>query len=91
MVVGVWAGIVMRWQAYRKKRQAEGLELKPNRQGVYVVSDWTRHVDTGFRWLKVAAFASLFLWWTALSLGFLFGGEAGARTVVLTVFGWLGY
>ena len=91
MVVGVWAGIVARWQSYRKKRHDEGLELKPNSQGVYVVSDWTRHVDTAFRWGRRFVYFTGFAWWTALSLGFLIGGVEGARAVVETVFAWLVY
>lgn len=91
VVVGVWAGIVARWQSYRKERHQRGLELKPNRQGVYVASDWTRYVDLSALWLKRGIMAFGFLWWTVLSLGFLFGGKEGATLVVNTVFDWLVY
>ena len=89
VVVGIWIGIAARWQTYRKKRRDEGLELKPDRRGVYVVSDWTAHVDTAAVWLRNFAFVTLFLWWSVLSLAFLFFGKEGATSVVYAVFGLL--
>lgn len=75
VVVGVWAGIAARWAAYRKRRHEEGLSLKQNRDGVYVVSDWTRHVDTGAIWIRNAVYGFTFALWTVMGGTYVFFGR----------------
>lgn len=85
-MVGVWAGIVARWQSYRKERHQRGLELKPNRQGVYVASDWTAHVDKGAGWIRNAAYGFVFLLWTVMGGAYLFWGRDGLQWLASQAF-----
>lgn len=61
IVVALWAALAEHWAEFRKRRAANGLQLKQNRRGVYVVSDWAARVENALRrawnialWLTIA-------------------------------------
>lgn len=60
LLLALWLFLVERWEAFRKGRT---LLLKQNRQGVYVVKDWTAKVNAAARFIRNANYALMVLIW----------------------------
>lgn len=75
LVLAIAVAIGERWKAFRLARREAGLPLRKNRQGVYVVFDWTHYVEraafnlwNGYLLLLAAVTATLLAygWWTGV-------------------------
>lgn len=87
LVLAVWVVLVECWQAYRKRRIDEGLPLKKNRKGVYVVSDWTAKVDAFAVATRKTVLAIGGLYWALIAFIYVFWGKEGLRTFFASIFG----
>lgn len=86
VVVALWVAAVESWQAYRKRRMADGLPLKMNRKGVYVVSDWTAKVDWSFRLGRNTVHAVVLAWWIFLGYYLLTGQRDELASIIQWMF-----